>query len=340
MRTFVFIPPSAKSSGGSKVLISMVGHLATLGFDVYAVPREEISADSPLARLPSVAFERLKLNPDDLWLVPEGWPNALLPGLRAGARNVIYCQNWAYLFSALPEGVDLRQFRLSVLAVSHPTAWFISETTGLKSHILRPGIDLDRFFPPAAGARPLGSPWRVAYMPRKNKAVATGIIKAFEARAAFGPGSQVHFTAIEGLEQNKAAELLRRSHVFLSCGFPEGLGLPPLEAMACGCITAGSGGMGGWDYMRQAWEHPFRPWWPMRPEAETPWGGNGFWTADADVMAGVLALERALALCRNGGRAYRSVLEAGLMTAEGYSLGAWKERLAELWRRAGAGEIF
>jgi hypothetical protein len=49
--------------------------------------------------------------------------------------------------------------------------------------------------------------------------------------------------------EKQFAEELRRAKVFIAHSFPEGLGLPPLEAMASGCIVVGFTGGGGGDFM-------------------------------------------------------------------------------------------
>jgi glycosyltransferase involved in cell wall biosynthesis len=77
------------------------------------------------------------------------------------------------------------------------------------------------------------------------------------------------------------AKTLGTCHLFLATGFPEGCPLPPLEAMASGCIVTGFAGYGGWDYMRQAAENGYAPRFALR---ETPYATNGFFASDGDVM--------------------------------------------------------
>ena len=78
------------------------------------------------------------LRPEDIWLLPEGWPLALLPGLRAGARVVLYVQNWAYLLAELPDGLKLPALPVRYLAVSRPVAWHVRDMTGKTAELLRP----------------------------------------------------------------------------------------------------------------------------------------------------------------------------------------------------------
>jgi glycosyltransferase involved in cell wall biosynthesis len=328
MKTFIFLPPASKPVGGVTVLRQMADILHQAGREVFLVEREsggwkpEGLADAA----PVIAWADMRLTPDDLWFVPEGWPNALSPCLEAGARCGCYVQNWAYLYSALPPSVTWHQLPVSFFAVSDPVAHFIrlslGERPGLSAPILRPGIDRAIFRP--GGKR--GSRPTVAYMPRKNKALAAQIRAVFEHRN--GP-DVLRWRPLEGLDAYGVAEALRSSHLFLMTGFPEGCPLPPLEAMACGCLPVGFTGLGGWDYMRQAQAAPrFTPWWPLR---EVAWGGNGLWCADGDVLDAALCLEEAVGLLRTGGPALDAVLDAGQETANAYATDEQRKSVLAVW---------
>lgn len=331
---YIFLPPLKSPTGGLAVLHQVAASLHSAGLPVALVPREPQPWTPDCSRdVPVVQWTDLALGPDDLWLVPEGWVNALAPGLNSGARTVLYVQNWAYLFSALPPGVSWSQLAVQFLAVSDPVAWFIRESTGQDAPILRPGIDLALFQPPSA---PLpAAPVRVAYMPRKNKAWAAQIRAVVENRAARTPSSPaIEWIEIAGQNQEGVAAMLRRSHLFLATGYPEGCPLPPLEAMASGCPVVGYGGLGGFDYMRQAAPLPgaFAPWFPL---CDVPWGGNGLYAADADVMAAALALEAAVGWAHCGDPRYTAAVDAALATAQAYSTEHQRQSVLALWREFG-----
>jgi glycosyltransferase involved in cell wall biosynthesis len=325
-RTFVFLPPLRTVSGGLAVLADTAAMLAAAGFPVSLTLRDP--AAPPLALppgLPVVPLTAAGMTPHDIHLVPEGWPNALAPGLSAGARCVVYCQNWAYLFGGLPDDVGLGQLPVSFIAVSDPVARFIGRALGTVPPVLRPAIDAARFFAPRA--KPAPQPVRVGFMPRKNKALAALIRRMAEARAPH-TGLSLDWVAIDGLPPDGVADALRSCHVFLATGFPEGCPLPPLEAMACGCVVAGFAGFGGFDYMRQVDADSFAPSVPLR---DAPWGGNGFYAADNDVFGAVACLERAAGLWMSGGAALETVLEHGRRTAAAYGVDQRLEAVKQLW---------
>lgn len=339
MKTRIFLPPLPRKSGGLAVLHALGGHLAAAGHDVAFAARE--TAPGSVGAAPVLPWDGLRLDRDCCWLVPDGWSNALAPGLAAGARCAVYVQNWAYLLSSLPDGVTWEQLPVYFISVSEPVAWFVREVTGRSSLLLRPGIDGDVFFPAATGdaadALPVSGTVRVAWMPRKNTALARQIRETVEARLPrVQPGMTLEWVEIHHRTQAEVAELFRSAHVFLATGFPEGCPLPPLEAMASGCVVAGFSGLGGWDYMRQiAPDAPWacRPWWPLR---EVPWGGNGFYAADADVPAAALAVEAACALLRGGGPELAAVRRAARRTALGYAPEAQREQVLRVWRELAA----
>lgn len=329
-RTLVFVPPLNKTAGGLAVLLRLAACLHRAGYPVFLAPREVVpdavrdyAPDVPLS-----PFENLRLRPDDIWLVPEGWPNALAPGLAAKARCLVYCQNWAYLFSGLPRGVTWRELPVSFLAVSDPVARFIELATGVLPPILRPGIDLELFRAPAA--KPEGIV-RVAFMPRKNKTLADQIRALVAARAPM-TGLDLQFVEIRNMTQEQVSQTLGACHIFLACGFPEGCPLPPLEAMACGCLVVGYAGLGGLDYLRSVPPATAPDWPPLRA---TPWGPNAFVTPDADVAQTTLALEAAARLVLENGPDLGHILHNAGLTARAYSLDVQAAAVRALWEKMG-----
>lgn len=319
MAVWVLVPPLPRMSGGLRVLVQLACQLRDLGVLAAALaweaPPAELGGDLPWQRAQEAA-----LRPADVLLVPEGWPNALALAVRAGCRAVVYCQNWAYLFHGLPEGVRWAGLPVDFLAVSHPVAWYLEQVLGKRPPVVRPALDRAVWYAPAA---PAPGPLRVAWMPRKNKALAETTRRILAERA---PRLEIAWQAIHGLPPQGVAEALRSCHVFLATGFPEGCSLPPLEAMACGCLPVGCTGLGAWDYARQVDPDGYAPHgYVPRP---VPWGGNGLWTPDGDPLALALAVEQAAALRAETG-AWQQALEAGQAAAAAYGAAQQRQEVEE-----------
>ncbi|MBQ4132964.1 MAG: glycosyltransferase [Desulfovibrionaceae bacterium] len=365
MRTFFFIPPLNKMSGGLAVICRIAEILHQAGHEAALVVREQDPLQHAV-KAPVIDWKNLALTGKDLWVVPEGWPNALLPGLQAGAHNLVYVQNWAYLFSALPEGLDWNRLSVEFLAVSTPVAYFIWECLGKEADILRPGIDLSHFRPDSQAGNSLlfgkqesliknsGKAGRitpprlkkinVAWMPRKNRAIAIQAMQIFEGRGR--AALPVNWVEIQGRGHEQVAAMLQMSHIFMGAGFPEGFGLPPLEAMACGAVPVTCAGAGGWDYLRQALPPAPEmqnissltpPAYYLKPgrfgECDLPAGPNAFVVPDADPISLAIAVEKAVNLIAAGDPLIGEMLLNGQQTAQALSLEKQRENVLRLWER-------
>jgi glycosyltransferase involved in cell wall biosynthesis len=315
VRVWVFFPPLHRISGGARVLLQVAQRLHELQ-SLGGVLFWEQQPHAGPADLPWVSVHQADLSSQDVLLIPEGWPNALALGIRCGCRVAVYCQNWAYLFHGLQEGVRWQDLPVSFVAVSHPVACFVEQVLGRWPAVVRAALDTRLWHPPQA--KPQG-PLRIACMPRKNKAVIEGVRRVVAERGRIG--APLEWVFLQGLEPQAVAEALGTCHVFLASGFPEGLGLPPLEAMACGCLVVGCAGLGGWDYMRPASQVP--GWLCLR---EVPWHRNGWWVADGDILGLALGLEAAVAAWQRGARG--AVAAEAAKTVAAYSFLAQRQEVA------------
>ncbi len=123
---------------------------------------------------------------------------------------------------------------------------------------------------------------RIAFMPRKNEHDARQVINMLKFR---GKLADWEFVPIEGKSEKEVAAVLHESMIFLSFGHPEGFGLPPAEAMACGCVAVGYHGMGGREF--------------FRPEFSSP-------VDHGDILSFTLAVEQAIDEERTNPEAFRA----------------------------------
>lgn len=92
----------------------------------------------------------------------------------------------------------------------------------------------------------------ITYMPRKNADHSLQVLHILRSRGAL---KDFEVLPIQGLDQNGVSEMLKKSSIFLSFGYPEGLPLPPAEAMACGNIVVGYHGGGGVEYFKDEFSY-------------------------------------------------------------------------------------
>lgn len=328
MRTVFFLPPLRRMSGGLAVIYDTARALMELGRNVALCAPDSEAAGLAEARqrgMPLVSWGQPGLSASDIWCVPESWPNALAPGINAGARPVVYAQSWTFLLTTLPEGVHWRQLPVSFLAVSEPVAYFLRAVLGVEPMgVLPPAVAPEMYRKNTAPERPT----RVAWMPRKNRALAEQIQKIVEARLARETSPpHLEWVPIQNMERADVAETLASCRFFLNTAFPEGFGLPPLEAMAAGCIPVGFTGFGGWDYMRADTGLT-----PPSPLPKVPWDANGLFYADGDVLGAGLGLAEAV-LRPPTDVALESMRINARRAAAAYTPEARVSRLAALWDR-------
>ncbi|MDR2800066.1 MAG: glycosyltransferase family 1 protein [Desulfovibrio sp.] len=294
MRTVFYVPPLKRTSGGLANIGEIAADILSLGGDAALMGPNPPGVFAEEARKAGLGFIPWgeKLDPLDLWCVPESWPSSLGPGLQCGARILVYVQSWSFMLGDLPGGVPWSALSFSFLSVSRPVRAFLRMVHGIEAEdILPPAVD-EAFFEPSDPPR---TRVRIAWSPRKNKSLGAQI-RAIAERCLRHSAIPVEWVELSGMSREEVARRLRSCQIFLSTGFPEGFGLLPLEAMASGCVPVGFSGFGGWDYMRQA---RLPGWEPYRPPLDLPdWGedGNGFFFADGDVMGAGLGLAGAVRL--------------------------------------------
>ena len=199
-------------------------------------------------------------------------------------------------------------FDLEQSIVAEPARWNIANVMVLSPliarHIARQfGYVPDLVVPMAIDTalfHPLATPKvpRILALPRKRPDELPLIRQLFAAR--FPYYAEIPWDVLDGVNQAEIAAAMQRDAVFLSLSRREGLGMPPLEAMACACLVAGYHGTGGLAYATAA---------------------NGDWVDDED---GIEAL--VLALGRTTGAALAGTPRAAERVAAGFSTAAeWSE---------------
>jgi glycosyltransferase involved in cell wall biosynthesis len=242
----------------------------------------------------------------DAVVIPEGFKSYLQSLVSTPAKRLMFCQNHHYLPFAQSPNLGIAEFNVDgVIASSNAIRSFFRDVYGIMDVPLLPyAIDPNLFRPADLKKR------QIVYMPRKLGRDAAFIESVFKRRYPRHAG--VPWIPIHDVSQSEAAKILGESEVFLSLSHRESFGLPPLEAMACGCLAAGFHGEGGLEYMtvENGW-----------------WAGAGDWKSTTDGLAAAFDLLDA------EGPALDSKRDAMASTVRRYSPARLESELLAFWQK-------
>ncbi|MBT2620641.1 glycosyltransferase [Chryseobacterium sp. ISL-6] len=88
---------------------------------------------------------------------------------------------------------------------------------------------------------------QICFMPRKLGDDVTQVISILKQRGSLHGWKLV---PIDNKSEHEVADIMKKSIFFLSFNHKEGFGLPPVEAMSCGCYVIGYRGQGGKEYFK------------------------------------------------------------------------------------------
>ncbi len=201
---------------------------------------------------PILPISQAAIGPSDYLVIPEIY-GAGIAKIMPGVPKIIFNQNAYFTFRGWPmEGIaGVCPYRhpdvVATLAVSQDNLEYLQYAfPGLAVHRVHYGID------------PLFAPhWpkrkAMAYMPRKNATEVVQVLNLLRCRDALAGWDLV---TLDGLKEQEVADRLRDCAIFLSFGHPEGCPLPPMEAMASGCVVIGYHGWGGREYFDPKFSYP------------------------------------------------------------------------------------
>jgi glycosyltransferase involved in cell wall biosynthesis len=308
-RIFYFSKHFGYPLGGVRIAHHHVSLLRRNGFDARILliddVRDRFFEDQDLV------IEKLADYPDfradDILVVPEPWPGYIRKAGESRARSLVFCQNHFNVFFGLGDALSYAEFGIDgVFCCSHVISNFLQDALGVsEAPVIRNAID-HTLFKPGRKRR------QIAFMPRKMKIEGPFLKGLFRVRHP--RYRNVPWVRIERETEARVAELLSESEIFLALGRNEGFGLPPIEAMASGCVIAGFEADGGRDYA-------------------TP--KNGFWQSTEDNSAVVDGIAAALDQIdtEDGRRARQAMLQQGFKTAAQYSFASMEEDLLAFWTR-------
>jgi len=306
-RVIFVLEPFSFPSGGVAVIYQHAEILAENGISAYvALPRQPAEDFyGSRARL-IIHHGKLPFRRGDIFVIPEGFPAYVKALMATPVKRLMFCQNQYYLPFTNDPGSGFAEFGVHGLIASSQTIGdFFRDVYGLTDIPLIPCAVDPAIYSVASRKRR-----QVAYMPRKLPAEAAFIQAVFRRRHQ--RYADIPWVAIDQKTQREAAAVLAESEVFLSLSHKESLGLPPLEAMACGCLVAGFHGDGGREYMTNE---------------------NGWWAETGDWKASVDGLAAALDLLQAGGDVLAFRRAAMAATVDRYSPARMRAALLAFWRK-------
>lgn len=233
-----------RAVGGIKVHYQHCLALRAAGFEAYPLVFGNFDGnvfgfDLEALNIRDVGFD---LDADDIVVSTEF---DLYDGLQfKNCRRIVFAQNWINIQRRRKPEDRWSSYRAmgfdDVMVCSQYIADAIAMIDNEPAHVITNGIDPDIFYPDPT----VRQPNRILCLPRKN----AGDLAAIR-NMVLKKVSNVEFVEIDGVPEREIADAYRRADIFLATGYPEGFGLPPLEAMFSGCAVVGFAGRGGREFM-------------------------------------------------------------------------------------------
>jgi hypothetical protein len=275
-------------SGGLTTIYQHAEWLRASGYDCRLVHgRREYRYPFGSGAVPVEFLEEgFESSAEDVVVAPELYPLKQL-GRFARGQLVAFIQSHFFMFESCDvEALQATRFD-AIIASSEAIRVFAQEFLRPEHlHLVPYAIDANLFSPKPKKLQ-------IAYMPRKLSIQSRFIRNATRLKGL----DSVPWVALDQLAHAEVAAQLAESAIFLSCSHSEGFGLPPLEAMAAGCVVVGFHGQGGREY------------------ATTQ---NGLWCEDGDLVQCAKHVETAVRMLQQDPERVRAMTAAGISTAARY----------------------
>ncbi|HIC46049.1 MAG TPA: glycosyltransferase [Methylophaga aminisulfidivorans] len=156
--------------------------------------------------------------------------------------KIMFLQNWAGLWSRR-KPIDIHKTYIQlgydiVITCSDFCSNYVREQMQINVKTITNGIDTSLFKPGDSSKKNN----RILAMSRKNPNDLHYIKNLLI-------DTPYEFKIVDGLTQDELIREYQQADIFLATGYPEGFGLPPLEAMCCACIVVGFTGGAASEFM-------------------------------------------------------------------------------------------
>jgi len=242
-----FFQGSNSPRGGIKISYKHCELLNTLGFNArpLLLGNFKIKWFEYTVKPVSITKIGYGLNKEDIIICPEMIP---YEGLKfRNARKIMFIQSWIGATSnrkwLRKNNINKSYYELgyhNIITSGQYITDFLYKTGKGKAVTITNGIDHSKFIDKPELKRENS----ILYLSRKNPNDARQIIKKVKKKIPWA-----NFVKANNLCESKMIKEYQKADIFLATGYPEGFALPPLEAMACGCVVIGFTGRGADEYM-------------------------------------------------------------------------------------------
>lgn len=242
MNAIYYCTRRGTASGGESVNEDHVLALRAMGYRAYLLYIEDTPIGHFASRAPVLRVgQSMVMTASDVIVMPEPWRLHIDGFANMAVQKVMHCQNPYYLFNGVDDVSQIAQKGISAVITCS------DYTTGLLRRIGYQGA-MQTIQPAVSPLFQNGAVKKrqIAYMPRKREYEISYVRGLF--RSLYPELRSVPWVPIHNMGVEQCATVLGESAVFAAFSHIEGLGLPPLEAMASGCVVVGFNGLGGSDY--------------------------------------------------------------------------------------------
>ena len=310
---YVVSPDITQPTGGIKVLYRHVDILNANGFSASILHQQTGFRCTWFPNTTKVdCFFNARIRPSDFVVLPEIFGPRMADFAR-GTAKIIYNQSGSLTFQEYPlDGSgDVTAYTdpevIGCFAISDNVIDYLHFAfPALPIHRMRWSIDQSLFSVVGSSKKKR----QICFMPRRRPEDALQVFNLLRFRGAL---EGFNVVPIDNMTAEQTAQVMGQSLLFFSFGYPEGLPLPPAEAMSRGCIVVGYHGFGGREYFKPEICFPVEP---------------------ADVLGFAKTAADVLDACRRGDS---GTLEKGRLASkymrEHYSRATEERDVVEAWTR-------
>ena len=308
MNIYYICPDLPNPSGGVKRIYQHVEILRSEGYPAYILHFKAgfkiswFTNDVPVRYM----HDQIQWNPTDILVFPEGIPAIIKKFQSTPFRKIVIALSHSYIFPQLPFGENWKDYGVdTVLTPSKTIMEFVKNTMGIENIFLfKTSIDHSVFNDDSKNKI-----LQIAYISRKD-GTAEIIEKIMKLKNIL-----IDFVKIENKSISEYAEILKKSSIFLTTTYHEGIHRSVIEAMACGCICVGYDAIGAKEYIVAAGEKQ-----------------NFVHVENMNYIELVNKLEATAQLIKNNSPDITKIRENAIKTAAGFSSEGEKQSILEFWK--------